>query len=48
MDFILPMSKYICSLIWRYSGLLDMAKGENLFKPTYQGNDNRLVEVKGR
>jgi hypothetical protein len=48
MDFILPMSKYICSLIWRYSRLLDKAKGENLYKPTYQDNDNRLVEVKGR
>jgi len=48
MDFILPMSKYICELIWCYSGPLDKAEGEDRVRPTCRDNDNRLVEVKGR
>jgi len=48
MDFILPVSKYICALIWCYSGPLDKAEGEDHVKPTCRGNDNRLVEGKGR
>jgi hypothetical protein len=48
MNFILPLSKYICALIRRYSRPLDKAEGEDHVKPTCRDNDNRLVGIKGR